>query len=331
MSNPRVAAAIDLGGTKIRTLVVDETGRILGVDQRPTRAADGREPVIGRIIESVHEACAVAGVRIDEVAAIGVDVPGPVDFDAGILLEAPNLHDWTNVALGPILSERLGPPTFVENDANAAAYGEFRFGAGRGLRHMLYITVSTGIGGGIIIDGKLYRGADGTAGEMGHITVEPSAERHSCGMHGCLEMLASGTAIGNAARAAAQEGRSPMLTRALADGMLTAKECYDAAKAGDPVAAEILATAARYLGIGLANYINIFNPEMIVIGGGASNMFDLLVEPAWTAATSMAFARPAQSCRIARAELGGDSGAFGMAALALEGSHHAALPSAALT
>ncbi|MFN8523757.1 MAG: ROK family protein [Chloroflexota bacterium] len=314
----RTVVAVDLGGTKIRSLVVDGLGRIKGVDQRPTDAREGKEHVIGHIVQSVQAACGACGIDVRQVEAIGVDVPGPVDFERGILLDAPNLPGWQNVALGPILTERLGPRSCLENDANAAAVGEHRFGAGRGTRHMLYLTVSTGIGGGIIIDGKLYRGADGTAGELGHIVVDPAGPQHNCGMTGCLEVMSSGTAIARMAQEAVRAGRSPMLAEAVRDGMLSSKEVSDAAHAGDAAAQEILATAARYLGFGLANYINIFNPEVFVIGGGASQIFDLLIQPAWDSARSMAWERPARRARLERAALGGDSGALGMAALALD-------------
>jgi glucokinase len=317
---PALAAAVDLGGTKIRSIVADDGGRVLGADERPTRAAEGLEAIVGRIVESVRAATAARGVGMADLRGIGVSAPGPVDFERGILLDAPNLPGWEDVPLASILSRRLGPPAFLENDANAAALGEQRFGAGRGIRHLLYLTISTGIGGGIIVNGALYRGADGTAGELGHIVVDERGPLHSCGMRGCLEVMASGTAIGRMAREAVEAGRSEVLRRAAARGPLTSREVREAAVAGDAAAREILAHAAHYLAIGLANFINIFNPELLVIGGGAAHIWDQLVVPAFDEARRMAFERPSATVRLLPAALAPDSGALGAAALALDGA-----------
>lgn len=315
-----VVVAVDLGGTKIRALVVDRSGAIRGVDQRPTEAAAGEAAVVGRIVQSVEAAVAASGAGAAELVGVGVAVPGPVDFARGIVLEAPNLPGWGDVPLAEILSDRLGPPAYLENDANAAAVGEHRFGAGRGVRQMIYLTISTGIGGGLILDGRLYRGVDGTAGELGHTVVDERGPLHNCGMRGCLEVMASGTAIARMGREAAADGRPGALRRAAEAGPLTAQDVGEAAAAGDPAAREILARAAHFLAIGLANYINVFNPELFVIGGGAARLWDELVDPAFDEARQMAFERPSATARLLPAALGGDSGALGVAALALEGA-----------
>jgi glucokinase len=318
MSAPKLVAAVDLGGTKVRSIVADQQGDIRGADQRATSAAEGQEAVVRRIVQSVRAAIAKSGAREDDLLAVGVAAPGPIDFEQGIVLAAPNLPGWHEVPLGVILSERLGRPTCLENDANAAALGEHRFGAGRGVQQMIYLTISTGIGGGLILNGQLYRGVDGTAGELGHIVVDERGPLDDCGMRGCLEAMASGTAIARMAREAVEAGDSEVLGRAAEVGELTSKEVHAAAEAGDPTARTILGRAAHYLSIGLANFINIFNPQLFVIGGGAARMWQDLIDPAFEEARRMAFTRPAATARLIPAALGGDSGALGVVALSLE-------------
>ena len=322
MSGPPAVApvvAIDLGGTKIRAAVVDDDGRILGEDRRPTLADEGPAAVLDRMAESARRAIAVSGLAEGDLVAIGVSAPGPCDFDRGVLLQPPNLPGWEAVPLATLIQERLGLPAFLENDANAAALGELRLGAGQGARHLIYLTVSTGIGGGLILDGRIYRGADGTAGELGHVTVDEQGPLHTCGMRGCLEVMASGTAIGRMGQEAADAGRSEPLARASERGEVTAVDVHAAADAGDPASSEILATAAHYLGVGLAGFINIFNPHAIVIGGGvALGMGAQLLDPAIALARSRAFKLPAQSVRFCSARLEGRAEALGVAILARE-------------
>ena len=197
-----LVAAVDLGGTKIRSLVVDRAGTIRAVDERPTGASERSEVVVGRITESLRASLAPSGISLSGLNGIGVSAPGPVDFERGVVVEAPNLAGWHDVPLAAMLHDRFGLPTSLENDANAAAVGEHRWGAGRGVREMIYLTISTGIGGGLILNGQLYRGVDGTAGELGHVVVDQNGPLHSCGQRGCLEVMASGTAIARMAREA---------------------------------------------------------------------------------------------------------------------------------
>ncbi|MGE3270942.1 MAG: ROK family protein [Chloroflexota bacterium] len=308
---------IDLGGTKIRAVVTRADGEILGEDVRPTDAETGQAAVIERLVASAHAAVVASGLTASTIVAVGVTAPGTVDFHTGILHQPPNLPGWDAVPLAKILTERIGLPAFLENDANAAAYGEWRHGAGMGLQHMIYLTVSTGIGGGLILNGGLYRGADGAAGELGHMTVDVNGPPHNCGMVGCLEVMASGTAIARQAQEAVEAGRSPELARlAGIHGELTAAEVDLAADAGDPAAQEILARASGYLGVGLANYINIFNPEAIVIGGGVTRIGRQLLEPAFKLAKSRAFRLPSQRVRLSLAALEGRAEVLGVAALA---------------
>ena len=313
----RPVVGIDLGGTKIRSVVTDADGTILGEDVRPTDAEGGPAIVVERLVASAQAAVAASGLPPASIVAAGVTAPGTVDFDEGVLHQPPNLPGWDAVPLARLLRERLGWPVFLENDANAAAYGEWRHGAGMGLRHMLYLTVSTGIGAGLILNGQLYRGADGAAGELGHMTIDVNGPPHNCGMVGCLEVLASGTAIARMARESVAAGRSEALAKLAAQtGELTAHEVDLAADAGDAVAGEILARAASYLGVGLANYINIFNPESIVVGGGVTRIGPRLLEPAFALARSRAFRLPSERVRLELAALEGRSEVLGVSALA---------------
>jgi glucokinase len=308
---------IDLGGTKIRSVVTGADGTILGEDIRPTEAEYGQAVVVSRLVDSARAAVAASGLPVESIVAAGVTAPGTVDFDEGVLHQPPNLPGIDHLPLGRLLSERLDRPVFLENDANAAAYGEWRHGAGTGLRHMIYLTVSTGIGAGLILDGRLYRGADGAAGELGHMTIDVNGPPHNCGMIGCLEVLASGTAIARMAHEAVAAGRSEALARLLRDtGELTAHEVGVAADAGDAAAQEILARAAGYLGVGLANYINIFNPEMIVIGGGVTRLGQRFLAPAFALARSRAFRLPSERVKLELAALEGRSEVLGVSALA---------------
>lgn len=308
---------VDLGGTKIRSVVTIADGTILGEDIRPTDAELGQQVVVDRLVESARAAVAASGIPLASIMAVGVTAPGTVDFDEGVLHQPPNLPGWDAVPLGRLLSTQLERPVFLENDANAAAYGEWRYGAGVGLKHLIYLTVSTGIGAGLILNGQMYRGADGAAGELGHMTIDLNGPPHNCGMIGCVEVLASGTAIARMANEAVLAGRSEPLKHLAAEaGELTAVEVDKAADAGDPVAQEILARASHALGVGLANYINIFNPEAIVVGGGVTRIGRQLLEPAFELAKSRAFRLPSERVRLLPAALEGRSEVLGVAALA---------------
>ena len=311
---------VDLGGTKILTAVVNSQGKMLSRDHSITPAQKGHEAVIQSILESAHRALEQADVVISELTAIGVGAPGLLNPETGILFTSPNLPGWRDVPLRDIMQERLGKKTFLINDANAAALGEFYFGAARGVRNFIYITLSTGIGGGIVIDGKIYSGAIGAAGEVGHMTIDDDGPICNCGNRGCWEMLASGTALAREARHRIEEGmRTSILEYAEGDvGKVTARVIQDAAEQGDSLAKELIARTGYYVGVGLANLINIFNPELIVIGGGLSNIGDMLFEPAFKVAGERAYKEAFQAVQFASAELGRNSGVLGAAAFALQ-------------
>ncbi len=315
----RAVIGIDLGGTKISTALINSDGSIIVHDYRETCAVEGQEAVIGRMLDGARRVMAEAQVTPSQVAAVGVGAPGPLNVEMGVVVAPPNLPGWDRVPLKRLIEEGLGITTFLENDANAAALGEHRFGAGRGVEHMIYVTVSTGIGGGLILDGELYHGGSGMAGEIGHITIVPYGPLCNCGNRGCLEALASGTALARLARERVAHG-VPTLIADLAGGdpeRITAKLVADAAGQGDVEAQEILAEAMHYLGIGMANLVNLFNPQLIVIGGGLANIGEPLFGPVRRVIDRRAFRAQAQAVRVVRAALGNKVGVLGAAAVAL--------------
>lgn len=311
---------VDLGGTKILTAVANSQGKMLSRDHSITPAQKGHKAVIQSILESAHRALGQADVAISDLIVIGVGAPGLLNPETGILFTSPNLPGWRDVPLRDIMQERLGKKTFLINDANAAALGEFYFGAARGARNFIYITISTGIGGGIVIDGKIYSGAIGAAGEVGHMTIDDDGPICNCGNRGCWEMLASGTALAREARHRIEEGvRTSILEYADGDvEKVTAQVIQSAAEQGDSLAKELIGRTGYYVGVGLANLINIFNPELIVIGGGLSNIGDMLLKPAFKTAGERAYKEAFQAVRFASAELGRNSGVLGAAAFALQ-------------
>jgi glucokinase len=268
------------------------------------------------MIDSLEAAAKEAGVTLADLRAVGVASPGALDLVRGLVHEAPQLPGWDGVPLVEIMSERLGVPVLLENDANAAALGEHRFGAGKGTRYMVYLTISTGVGGGIIIDGKVYHGVSGAAGELGHIVVWFKGPRCLCGERGCLEAIASGTGIAWRAQHLVDRGEAPGLARILQEkGELDADEVADAARAGDEQARRLFDEVGLYLGSALASFINIFNPEMIVLGGGVLvGAGDLFFNDAERVMRQLSRKEPLKYARLERATLEDRSGPLGMIA-----------------
>jgi glucokinase len=307
--------AVDLGGTKIRSAVISQEGKIVAIDNRLTQAYKGFDHVINRLFDAIDTVLRKECMQTGEFSGIGIAIAGVLDSKNGILTSSPNLPDWKNVPLKQTIQDRLGLDTFLINDANAAALGEHRFGAGIGAQDLVYLTVSTGIGGGIIIDDKLYEGSTGSAGELGHMTIDADGPRCNCGNYGCLEALASGTAVARVAIERIKAGKISIL-RDMKENItdITAEDVAKAARQEDKLANEIIAGASYYLGIGLANIVNIFNPQVIVIGGGMSKMGGMLIEPAKKIVKQRAFKLPAHTARIVRSRLGNESGIIGAAA-----------------
>ena len=314
----RLAAGVDLGGTKIHTVVAAAGGRVLGEDRRPTEAAEGPDAVVVRIAASVRAAAAEAGVNIEALLGVGLSSPGPCDPKRGVVTDAPNLPGFHHFPITRLVGEALGLPVLLENDANAACYGEYRFGAGRGLRHIVYVTLGTGIGGGIIIDGRIYEGASGAAGEVGHIVVDHDGPPCNCGGRGCVEALASGPAIARAAAEAVAEGRSAALAELAGGGALTAELVHEAALKGDETSREIISRAGYFLGLGLIGVLNTLNPEALILGGGLLGLGDLYLGPAINTAKTDSFEQIMADVTITTAMLGARAGALGAAALVMD-------------
>ncbi len=310
---------VDLGGTKILTAVTNSQGKMLSRDHNITPAQKGHEAVIQSILESAHRALEQADVAISELTAVGIGAPGLSNPETGIIFTSPNLPGWRGIPLRDIMQEKLGKKTFLINDANAAALGEFYFGAARGARNFIYITLSTGIGGGIVVDGEIYSGAIGAAGEVGHMTIDDDGPICNCGNRGCWETLASGTALAREARRRIKEGVTTSILEYAGGDVekVTAQVIHSAAEQGDSLAEELIARTGYYVGVGLVNLINIFNPELIIIGGGLSNIGDMLLKPAFKVAEERAYKEAFRAVRFASAGLGRNSGVLGAAAFAL--------------
>jgi glucokinase len=270
------------------------------------------------LVKSARTAAEKARISLTQINAIGLGAPGISNPEIGVVYKSPNLPDWHTVPLRDIVAKRLDKKVFLINDANAAALGEMEYGAARGCRNFIYITISTGIGGGIIMDGNLYTGANGMAGEIGHMTVEPDGLPCNCGGSGCWELYASGSAIARRAREEIKSGKKTRLLE-LAGGDLDkidAPLIEKAAKQKDALARKLIAETARYLGIGFGSLINIFNPELIVIGGGLSKMGDILLKPAIREAGKRSYHDIFKTVRFVTAELGDNSGVLGAAVYA---------------
>jgi glucokinase len=305
---------IDLGGTKIAGLLADDQGKIVAEETVPTLAEEGVEPVISRIKKMIRDL--MGKVLPGKVKGVGLCAPGPLNIKTGEVMHAPNLK-WKNVPIVGILEKEFGLPVILENDANAAGYGECVYGAGKGAANMLYMTVSTGIGGGIIANGELVYGRDYSAGEVGHMVILPNGPQCGCGQHGCIEALASGTAIARAARNRLEEGEQSLILD-LAHGQInavTSHEVAEAARQGDQLALALLDEAFSYLGMAIGNLINLLNPETIVIGGGVAKMGNLLFDRINRALQNHAFSHMVAGVNIIPAILGGRAGTMGMVAL----------------
>ncbi len=321
---------IDLGGTKIMTARCDLLGHVQAQQRIDTPAAAGPDAVIAAMVNTVQTV--TAGADPDQLIGVGVGAPGPLDPTTGILYGPPNLPGWEQVPLRDILSARLEAalgrpvPVVTGNDANAAAWGEYIFGVGRdypGLRHLAYITVSTGIGGGVIADGKIYEGAHGMAAEVGHITVDLHGPRCKCGNIGCVEVLAAGPAIARRGAALVAAGRAPGLAALVggAAGAVTTQLVERAARAGDPDTLDLIGQVGMALGVVVVNILHAYNPELVVIGGGVAKMGPLLLDPLLATVRDRAMPAILHGVAIVPAALGDLVGVLGAAALVLPARH----------
>lgn len=311
----QIYIGVDLGGTSIKVGICDETGKLLHTYEGPTDADRGAESVLENIAKYIRRLVADSSYEWEQVAGIGAGLAGFVDMQEGIVKFAPNLQ-WVNVQAKKVLEAKLGKPVKIDNDANVAALGEAWAGAGAGISNVVCYTIGTGVGGGIIIDGKIYQGSAGMAGELGHISIVPDIESINCGCGqvGCLETVSSATGIVRMANDAVERGEHTSM--ALLE-KIEAKHVFDAAKAGDEVALRIVSRAAYYLGRSMATIAVILNPKRIIIGGGVSKAGEILFEPIRAAFKKYTPAQLQDGVDIVPATLGNDAGVVGAAGLNL--------------
>ena len=307
----KYVVGVDLGGTKIYTALVDLEGNIIKEKTVETLAHEGDQAVMGRIIDTINYV--IDGTDKNLIKSIGIGSPGPLYVKNGIILETANLP-FKNFAIVKTIKETYELPTYLDNDANVATLGEFMFGAGKGTENMVFITASTGIGGGAVLNGKLFRGATGNALEVGHMTVATEGPRCGCGNIGCAEALGSGTAIGKRAKEAVLSNVETSLKN-YED--VTSKEVFMEASKGDRVAKNILKSSLTYLGIAVANTITNFDPEKVVVGGGVVNGGDIVIDTIRKVVEERCMSTFVTSCTVEKALLGGKAGVLGAAALAI--------------
>lgn len=302
--------AIDIGGTKIAVGIGDERGAIVTQTHRSTQELGGPETACDWMAETLVELCRDAHVSVEQLEAIGIGSPGP--FKRGKLVHPSNLPDWDQADLSHALGERLHRPTMIQNDASATALGEWRFGRGEQCANMVYVTVSTGVGAGFIINGQPYWGATGNAGELGHVPIDPQGILCHCGRRGCLETVASGTAI--ARMGEEQKAKSPLLA---SQSAVTAPAVFAAWEKHDPVAEEIIESAARAMGTGLSWLINLIDPDRIVLGGGVMREGSAFLDRIEYYARTLSMPTMGESVQMLLADDAEDAGLRGALAVAI--------------
>lgn len=313
----KFAVGVDIGGTNIKSALLDINGKIYHKIEFPTEAHRGWEDVLNRIYHGIHQLINLEACKVSDILGIGLGIPGLPNFTTGEVLWGPNIG-WEKVPAGSWLSGKLGLPVYIDNDGNVAAYGEFWAGAGKNAKILAAVTIGTGVGAGIIINGNVLRGVGGAAGEFGHMIILPDGPTCSCGRKGCLETLTSATAIVKAAERAIDEGHETSLAKLR---QINAKAIFQGAAAGDKVSQEIIDELAYYLGIGLANITNLLNPDLILIGGGVSRGGSLLMNPLRKYTLENSLPTAGQQVKIELAQLGNDAGAVGAAGIVFaEGS-----------
>ena len=300
----RYLVGVDLGGTNIVAGALAEDGSdLLALRSEPTRADQGADAVVDRIARMIDtviaETIAQTGARRDDVIGVGVGAPGPLDRERGIVVTTPNLG-WTNFPLRDVIAERTRLPVRIDNDANCATLGEWWLGAARGANNVIGMTIGTGIGGGIIMGGRLYHGSSDMAGEIGHATIDITGRRCKCGNYGCLEAYASGPSIADRAREAVGADDEAFLVLMVGGdaNKITAATVYEAAKLGDDVALDVVRETSRFLGAGIANLLNIFNPDVVVIAGGVTQAGETLFGPLRREVRKRAFKPAVEACQI---------------------------------
>lgn len=303
----KTVIGVDLGGTNIVSAVVDEKGKVVGKDKRKTMASLGSKGVLGRIVESIHAASRNSGQPWNSHLAVGIGSPGPLDPFKGVVIYTPNLG-WKNVPIVSILKKKLGKKVMLENDANLAALGESWIGAGKGEKIVLCVTLGTGVGGGLIVDGKIFQGATGVSNHIGHIVVDPNGPPAPYGNSGILEQYVSATGI---VRMATEAGLKPPV-----GDPLEAHSFQMMAEAGNKKALQVYGHAGRMLGVGLTTAIHLLNPSVVIFSGGVAGAGDLLLKPMMNELQKRCFKSHLKGLKFRMAKLGDDMGAVGAARLA---------------
>ncbi len=319
MDKPLFYVGVDVGGTTIKGGVVDDRGKPLSAVSLPTEAAKGQEHGLRQMAETVRQAVKKAGLKIEQMAAIGVATPGTMDIPAGLILDPPNLKPWQNVPVRQSIHDTFGLPTAFQNDANAAAYGEYWVGAGKGMHSMVLFTLGTGIGCGIVIGDVIVEGEHSHGAEVGHVKIEMTNPRQcGCGRRGCLEAYASATAVVKRTQEALEHdgGKSSLHGVLKKTGDITSKQIFDAASAGDSLARKIVEDTAFYLAVGAMNMMHTIDPDMVVFAGGMIAAGEPFLERIRQHIRQLAFPVPAEKTLIRYAQLGGDAGFIGAAACA---------------
>lgn len=317
MTPKTLLIGIDLGGTNIKAALVNtDSGEISGLTSTPTQAQEGHDAVIARMAELAHEVIRTTGQQKDNIGGIGLGIPGLLDLEHGLTLFLPNLPgQWRSVPVRAELAQASGLPVAIINDARAATLGEWKFGAGRGVESCALYTLGTGIGGGLVINGELYLGIGGAAGELGHVSVDFNGPRCNCGSRGCIEALASGPAMSAAGMRAVVQGATTKITE-MCDGdlnQITPELIYQAALAGDAVAREIYQFAGEAIGYGIANVVMALTPRRIIIGGGVAAAGDLILEPIRRTVRDRVRVADKDAIEILPATLGNNAGLMGAA------------------
>ncbi len=318
MSNQTVYVGIDIGGTNIKYGLVDPKGKVLFREQRPTMADKGADPLM-HLVANLSEGLLYHAAEEDyDVRWLGVGTPGAVEAKTGkVIGVSPNISGWKGMEIGQILKDRLNLPVLVDNDVNAMALAESKFGAAIGYKSVLCVAVGTGVGGGIILDGRLWRGATHSAGEIGHITINPNGPPCKCGAKGCVEAYCNSQAIIRRASDKLINGLTPVFEEVLEGPLstLTIKKLFAAARKGDSIAIEVIQESADYLAIGIANAVNILNPEIVVIGGGVADGGSGFVEAVAAEVRKKTVGPSGTELRITKATLGNDAGFIGASIL----------------
>ena len=305
---------IDVGGTNVKIALVDDKGSILYSNSVPTRAEMGYEYTVNNIKQAIRDL--MSETKVTSIEGIGFDFPGQIDYKNGIVRLAPNIPGWVNIPIAKIIEDEFKIPIRIDNDVHCAALGELNFGAGKGCENFICMTVGTGIGSGIVINGKLVRGASNAAGELGHIKLQMhEGPLCGCGDHGCLEAFASGPSIVAMAEEYIMGGKSTKFRELASGGEITPFIVAEAAKQGDPVAKRIFARIGEYIGFGLSSVVNLLNPEKIIIGGGVADAGDILLDPIKETIKKRAMVVAGSAVEIVPAKLGNTAGVIGASLL----------------